>query len=289
MPMSKGETIFTIVNYAVLILLGFAAFAPFLNVIAQSFSSNLAIVAGDVTFWPMGFQLDSYQAILKDPSFLQSFYITVLRTVIGTLISVLLTSFLAYPLSKAVIKGRSGILFFIFFTMLFSGGMIPHFLIVKSLGLFNTLWAFIIPGAISAFHVIILKNFFQGIPVEIEESAVMDGCTNLGILFRMVIPLSMPAIATIALFNAVHQWNSFFDAVLFVNDSKLYPLQIFLRNLIAANQMQNSIEASDLNPIINPESLIAAALMASTIPIVVTYPFLQKFFVKGMVLGSVKS
>lgn len=286
---SRGEKLFLAVNYALLTLIGCTAVAPFVNLLAESFSGNTAIVAGDVLFWPVQFHLDAYRAILKDVSFVQSFQLTVLRTVIGTCANVLFTTLLAYPLSKAYIKGRSAFLFLIFFTMLFQGGMIPSFLVVKSVGLYNSFWVYVIPGAISAFHVIILKNFFQSIPGEIEESARMDGCSNLGLLFRIVVPLSMPAIATIALFNAVHHWNSFFDAVLYINNSKLYPLQIYLRNLIAANQSQNDLQGTDADEIINPESLKAAALIASMIPIMIAYPFLQKYFVQGITLGSVKS
>jgi putative aldouronate transport system permease protein len=290
MPLSAGEKWFAVFNYTLLSLFGFVTFAPFLNVVAQSFSDNLAIVAGEVGLWPSGFHWDAYIKILNQAEFIQAFNVTVGRTVVGSLFSVLLTALLAYPLSKAYIRGRSGVLFYVFFTMLFSGGMIPNFLVVKSLGLFNSFWVYILPGAISAFHVIILKNFFQSVPVEVEESAVMDGCSNLGILFRIVVPLSMPAIATIALFNAVHHWNSFFDAVLYVNNDRLYPLQIFLRNLIAANQTQtDGLQGTNVDEIINPESLKAAALITSMLPIIIAYPLLQKYFVKGITLGSIKS
>lgn len=179
-------------------------------------------------------------------------------------------------------------MFLIVFTMLFSGGMIPTYLVIKELHLMNTFWAYVIPGAVNAFHVVIMKNFFQSIPNELEESARIDGSSNLGILFRIVVPLSMPVIATIALFNAVGQWNSFFDAVMYVTDSSLKPLQIYLRELVMSGQSNINTTDSLERQLLAVESLKAAALIASTLPILLVYPFLQKYFVKGIMIGSVK-
>ncbi|GIN71591.1 protein LplC [Bacillus sp. J14TS2] len=288
MKLSQGEKIFSYTNYFILGIFGILALAPFIYVMAQSFSSQRAIVSGEVIFWPVEFNVNAYSEVLNDDAFMKAFVVSVGRTVIGTFINVFLTCLLAYPLSKPYIKGRGIILFLVVFTMLFSGGMIPTYLTVKSLHLLNSFWAFIIPSAISAFNVIIMKNFFQSVPYELEESARIDGCSNLGILFRIAVPLSMPALATIALFHAVFHWNSFFDAMLYINDRGLFPLQIYLRELIQFNQTDINLMDNMEKQLIATESLKAAALIVSTIPILMVYPFLQRHFVKGIMLGSVK-
>ena len=285
---SKGEKAFTLFNY--LFLGGFALLClfPFIHVIAQSLSSQRAIVSGEVLFFPIETTFLAYKEVLMDQHFLRAFFISVARTVVGTFINVFLTCLMAYPLSKTYIKGRGVILFAVVFTMLFSGGMIPTYLVVRETGLLNTFWAYIIPTAISAFNLIIVKNFFQSVPQELEESAKIDGASNVGILFRIVIPLSMPVIATIALFHAVFHWNSFFDAVLYINDRSLYPLQVYLRELIQFDQSEINLRDNFEQQLLANESLKAAALISSTLPILIVYPFLQKYFVKGVMLGSVK-
>ncbi|WP_028612417.1 carbohydrate ABC transporter permease [Paenibacillus harenae] len=292
MRLSKGERAASAFNYTLLGLFALLALAPFVHVLAQSFSSHHAITSGKVGLWPVEFTVEAYARIFREQAFLNAFSVSVLRTSVGTFVNVLLTCLLAYPLSKVYIKGRSAIMFLIVFTMMFGGGMIPTFLIVKETGLLDTFWAYIIPGAVSAFNVIIMKNFFQSVPAELEESAKMDGGSNLGILFRIVVPLSMPAIATITLFHAVSHWNAFFDTVLYVTDRKLFPLQVYLRELIMFNNSDINRNASNSvnmdSTLLALESLKAAALIASTVPILIVYPFLQKYFVKGIMLGSVK-
>lgn len=292
MRLSRGEQIASVFNYVFLGLFALLALAPFIHLLAQSFSSHDAITSGKVTFWPIDFTAESYTRVLNENAFLNAFRISFSRTVVGTAVNVFFTCLLAYPISKHYIKGRSVILFLIVFTMMFGGGMIPTFLVVKATGLLNTFWAYIIPGLVSSFNVIIMKNFFQSVPLELEESARMDGASNLGILFRIVIPLSMPVIATITLFNAVGHWNAFFDTVLYVSDRKLYPLQVYLRELIMFNQSgidNNSGYSSNMDStLLALESLKAAALILSTVPILIVYPFLQKYFVKGIMLGSIK-
>lgn len=292
MRLTRGEQLASILNYVILGAFALLALAPFVHVLAQSFSSHQAITSGKVTLWPVDFTIESYSRVLGEQEFLRSFQISILRTVVGTAVNVMLTCLLAYPIAKPYIKGRSAIMFMIVFSMMFGGGMIPTFLIVKETGLLNSFWAFIIPGAISAFNVIIIRNFFQSVPAELEESAKIDGGSNLGILFRIVIPLSMPAIATITLFHAVGHWNAFFDTVLYVTDRKLFPLQVYLRELIMFNQSgidNNSGYSSNMDStLLALESIKAAALISSTIPILIVYPFLQKYFVKGIMLGSVK-
>lgn len=286
--LTRGEQLFSIFIYVALGLFALLALAPFVHVFAQSLSSHRAIISGEVGLWPVEWSFKAYVEVFKDNAFTQAFLISIGRTISGTFLNVLLTCLLAYPLSKPYIRGRRYILMGVVFTMLFGGGMIPTFLVVKSVGLLNSFWAYIIPGAISAFNVIIMKSFFQSVPQELEESARIDGCSNIGILFKIVIPLSMAAIATIGLFHTVSHWNSFFDAVLYVNDRHLYPLQIVLRDLIYADQTNIHVKDSLEQQLIASESLKAAALFASTLPILIVYPFLQKYFVKGAMIGSVK-
>lgn len=290
MKLTLGERIGSSINSIILGLFAIAAMLPFVHVVAQSLSSHHAIVSGMVTLWPVEFSFDAYREVLSEHAFWRAFQISVLRTVAGTGVSILLICLLAYPLSRSYIKGRSAILFMIVFTMLFQGGMIPKYLVVKATGLLDTFWAYIIPNAIGAFSVIILKNFFQSVPQELEESARIDGASNVGILFRIMIPLSMPAIATLCLWSAVGNWNAFFDAVLYVTNRHLHPLQVYLRELIMFNQsnMNTNGPSSLDSSLLALESLKAAALMASTIPILILYPFLQKHFVKGIMIGSVK-
>lgn len=290
MKLSVGERIGSSVNSILLGLFAILAMLPFIHVVAQSMSSHHAIASGLVTLWPVEFSLEAYRKVLNEDAFWRAFQISVLRTVVGTGVSILLICLLAYPLSKPYMKGRSAILFLIVFTMLFQGGMIPKYLVVKATGLLDTFWAYIIPNAIGAFSVIILKNFFQSVPVELEESARIDGATNVGILFRIMIPLSMPAIATLCLWSAVGNWNAFFDAVLYVTTRSLHPLQVYLRELIMFNQsnINNNGPSSLDSSMLALESLKAAALMSSTLPILILYPFLQKHFVKGIMIGSVK-
>lgn len=288
MRMTRGEQWFSAFNYFALACFGLLTLAPFIHILAQSFSSYRAIMSGEVSFWPVEWTTEAYVKVFQDPSFTGAFLISVVRTIIGTFLNVILVSLLAYPLSKTYIRGRRPVMFLIVFTMLFSGGMIPSYILIKNLNLLNTFWVYIIPGAVNAFHVVIMKSFFQSIPNELEESARIDGSSNLGILFRIVIPLSMPAIATIALFNAVGHWNSFFDAVMYVTDSKLKPLQIYLREMVMSNSTNINTTDAFERQLLAVESLKASALIASTLPILLVYPFLQKYFVKGIMIGSVK-
>ncbi|MNI11011.1 L-arabinose transport system permease protein AraQ [compost metagenome] len=288
MTISRMEKLFSLVNSIILSTFALLAVTPFVHVLALSFSSYRAIMTGEVVFWPVEWTLHAYREVLGDDAFVNAAVVSVERTLLGTAVNVTLTCLLAYPLSKSYIYGRQTVLFMLAFTLIFGGGMIPTYLVVKETGLLNSFWAYIIPSALSAFNVIIMKNFFQSVPNELEESARIDGCGNMGILLRIVVPLSMPAIATIALFHGVGHWNSFFDAVLYVNDKKLYPLQVYLRNLIQLNDTQIHLTDGLERQMLAMESLKSAALICSTIPILVVYPFLQKYFVKGIMLGSVK-
>jgi putative aldouronate transport system permease protein len=214
---------------------------------------------------------------------------TIFITLVGTLVNILLTALMAYPLARRDLPWRSPILFLVTFTMLFGGGIVPTFLIVKWLGLLNSYWSLIIPTAISAFNLIVLKNFFQQLPESLEESAKIDGCHDYGILFRIVLPLSMPALTTFSLFYAVNHWNSFFQAILYINDSSKWPIQVLLRQIVLLSQggIGDSVATTNVMYTL-PDTVKTAVIVVATVPILCVYPFLQKHFAKGVMLGSVK-
>ncbi|WP_082595589.1 carbohydrate ABC transporter permease [Paenibacillus sp. Soil750] len=287
---SGWDVSFNIVNYTLLILFTFICIFPFINTLANAFSSSHAIQTGKVVLWPVDFQLDAMKSVVTDSNIIRSLGVTIYITVVGTALNMLFSITTAYPLSRKDLKGRKYFMNFMIVTMVFSGGMIPSYLLIKSLGLLNSLWALMLPGLISAFNVIIMKSFFQDLPEELREAAVMDGCGNLRYLAQVVLPLSGAVLATISLFYAVGHWNSYFAAVLYIDDSALYTLQVKLRNILLLAQMDTSLETmqslDNLNVI--EESLKGATIVFATVPILIVYPFLQKYFVKGSFLGSVK-
>ncbi|NOU85867.1 ABC transporter permease subunit [Paenibacillus sp. LMG 31460] len=287
---SGWDVSFNIMNYTLLIVFTFICVFPFLNTLANAFSSSHAIQTGKVVLWPVEFQFDAMKAVITDSNIIRSLGVTIYITVVGTALNMLFTITTAYPLSRKDLKGRKYFMNFMIVTMVFSGGLIPGYLLIKSLGMLNSLWALMIPGLISAFNVIIMKTFFQDLPDELREAAVMDGCGNLRYLVQIVLPLSGAVLATISLFYAVGHWNSYFTAVLFIDDSALYTLQVKLRNILLLAQMDTSLETMQSldNLHIIEESLKAATIVFATVPILIVYPFLQKYFVKGSFLGSVK-
>jgi putative aldouronate transport system permease protein len=262
---------------------------PVLNVLAVSLSSNSAILASKVYLWPVDINFESYKAILSDSTMIWSLAFTIIITVVYTLIGMFLTICAAYPLTKKRLKGRNAILLMIIFTMYFSGGLIPDYMLIKNLNLLDTSWSLILPGALSAFNLIVLKTFFTSLPDSLEESAILDGCNDIGVLFRIVLPLSKPVLATLSLFYAVGKWNSFMDALFYINDSKLYPLQLKLYQIIVNSQsIEASIGEGNMSQNLLPESLKAACVIFATLPIVLVYPKLQKYFVSGIMIGAVK-
>ncbi|WP_054023150.1 carbohydrate ABC transporter permease [Bacillus sp. FJAT-28004] len=284
-----GGRLFDIINITALILFAVLAMLPFLYIVFNSFMSSEEFARRGVVFFPKEFSLDAYRYIFSTNTIVRSLLNTIFITLAGTAINIIFTSLMAYPLSRRELHGRRPIMLMIIFSMLFSGGMIPAFLVVKALGLMNSLWALLLPGAISAFNLIILKNFFQQMPDGIEEAAKIDGCNDVGILIKIVLPLSLPAIATFSLFYAVGHWNSFFTAILYINDTAKWPIQVLLRQVVImaeggigdASQMSESLA-------IPAQSVKMAVITVSTLPILMVYPFLQKHFAKGVLLGSVK-
>lgn len=265
-----------------------AALYPVLYVLAASLSSFEFLAQGKVGILPMGFNLDAYQRILSYPMIGRAYANTVFYTVAGTAISLFLSALAAYPLSRRPFPGQKFMSGVIVVAMLFSAGIIPTFLIVTKMNLYNTVWSILLPTAVSSFNVILLKNFFQQIPYELEESAALDGCSQLKILFKIILPLSLPGIVTVGLFYAVAQWNSYFPAMLYLRDRSLMPMQIILRDIVIQNQTADlSIDLVNGSDQIS-ESVKYATIMVATIPIMLVYPFIQKYFVKGIMVGSVK-
>ena len=279
--------------YFILSMLGLACLAPFIHVISLSLSSNSAVTCQKVLLLPVGFHLQNYFYLLTDKMFLGSFYTSVMRLLVGISLNLLFTVVTAYPLSQDNIymPGRTMFKGYMLFGMMFSGGLIPVFLAYKALGLLNSFWVLVIPGALNVFLTIIVINFFRGIPRELSEAAMLDGASHLDVLFRVFVPISLPALATITLFSAVGHWNSWFDGILFLNKREMWPLQSYLYARVTTRQLQSYASSFELVRDFSnttPEGLGAAFIAFAAIPIMLAYPFLQRYFVTGLTLGSVK-
>ncbi|MDQ0060559.1 carbohydrate ABC transporter permease [Paenibacillus harenae] len=277
------------VNYLVLALCAYATLFPFVNIIAVSFSSSRAINAAEVFMWPIEFNMNAYVNLLKDGQLLVAMKNTALITLVGTALNMLFTIMAAYPLSKSRLRGRNFMLMAILFTMLFSGGLIPNFLLINSLGLVNTYWALWLPALISAYNMFVMKSFLEGLPDELEESAQIDGAGDATILWKIVLPLSKPVIAALTLFYAVGWWNSYMNVLIYIRNTDKLSLMVKLHQMIAlvSPDMLRSGEGL-MQTVITPEGIRAAAVVIAITPILCVYPFLQKHFIKGVLLGSVK-
>ena len=279
-----------ILIYLTVIFMTMCCLFPLLNMVAISFSDKAAASANMVGLVPVDFTTSAYKTLLGESQFWVSFWISIKRVFLGTIINMILTILLAYPLSKSKreFKGHDVYMYIVIFAMLFSGGMIPIYLTIKSYGLLNSIWALILPGAVPVFNVILLMNFFKGVPKSLEEAAAIDGASKLTILLKIYLPISMPALATIILFCIVNHWNDFFSGLVYMNKTSMYPLQTYIQQL-----------SVDMSQITDPEqlkrfaqgsnkTLDAAKIVVSTIPLLIIYPFLQKYFVSGIVIGAVK-
>ncbi|RCX21677.1 carbohydrate ABC transporter membrane protein 2 (CUT1 family) [Fontibacillus phaseoli] len=285
MVSSRSDKIFNAIIYAVLVIVAIAAVFPLLYVISMSLTPYSEVVKnGGFIVLPRKISFEAYERIFADPALGRSMLVTVIVTVCGTLINMLFTTLAAYPLSRRNLPGRTFFLLYIVFTMLFNGGLIPNYLVVQSLGMLNTLWALIIPGAIATFNVLILKSFFETLPEELFESARIDGAKEFRILWQVAIPLSLPSMMTVGLFYMVGHWNSFFSAVLYITNTDLNPLQVVIRNMLLLTQ-SSELQAEITVP---TAAMQMAAVIAGSLPIIAVYPFIQKHFTKGMLLGAVK-
>ncbi|HZU55752.1 MAG TPA: carbohydrate ABC transporter permease [Actinocrinis sp.] len=287
---SRGYRVFQAVNAVILIGVVVVTLYPFVNILAQSFSSESAIRQGTVNLIPHGFNLTTYKTVMKDSMFWRNYRNTVEYTVVATLISMVLTTCYAYVLSKHQLKGRGVLIGIAVFTMFFNGGLIPNYVLVSQLGLRNTIWAIVLPNAINVFNLLVMKAFFESLPSELEEAAAVDGLTTYGILWRIVLPLSKAVIATMILFYAVSFWNSWFSAFLYMDRSELFPVTVYLRNLIAgATGAGGMNEGTSSDTALQVAANVQAVTVVLTvIPILTLYPFIQKYFVSGVMLGAVK-
>ncbi len=292
-----GDRIMVIFIYAFLIVLAVSTLYPFLNAVAVSFNQGIDTSKGGVTLWPRVFTLENYKVVFKDDRLMSGFLISVLRTVVGTASAILCTAIFSYGMSKKELMGRKYYMIMCIITMYFGGGLIPSFMLIRNLGMMNSFWVFIIPSLIGVWNMIIFRTFFQGLPNGLEESAKIDGCGNWGTLFRIVLPLSGPVIATLALFTAVYHWNEWFYAGIYISDQNKYPIQTILRQILLSNivseQGGGGLDSSSLAHLqraktITSKSLSMATMIVATLPIICVYPFVQKYFVKGVLVGSLK-
>ncbi|WNS43200.1 carbohydrate ABC transporter permease [Paenibacillus sp. MMS20-IR301] len=280
--------IFSAVNFTLLAIIALVTVLPFVHVVAGSFTTSAELAANKFVLIPKVWSLEAYKFIFSTNTIFRALGVSIGVTLVGTVFSMFITALMAYGLSRRDLDGRRVFNFLVVFTMLFHGGMIPTFLVVKELGLIDSYSALILPSAISAFNMIILKNFFQNIPEGLEESAKIDGCNDFGILFKIVLPLSLPSIATISLFYAVTYWNTYMSAILYLDDSAKWPIQVLLRQIVVlASGMDHSATLDGTVP--PPDQTIKmAVIVVATLPILMVYPFLQKHFAKGAMLGSMK-
>jgi len=285
MKISKSRKTFIFVNTIFLSLLTLSMMLPFVNIIAISFSEGIAIDTGKVTFWPVLPTLENYQLVFSNSAILRSFGVSVYVTFIGTLINLLFTVLLAYSLSRKEFKFKKACSIFILITFVFSAPLIPTYILIKSLGLLDSLWALMIPSAISTFNYFVLESFMEQVPEEIIESARMDGAGELRTLVQIVFPLAKPALATVGLFYAVTHWNSYMAALMYIRSKAYYPLQVKLREII----MEGNVDASSQDMVVlSSYGVKMTTIIVSIIPILAVYPFIQKYFVSGMTLGGVK-
>lgn len=280
---SLASKLFDVFNICFMILLVIVMVYPMVYVFSASISNNALVASGAVLLWPKDITFIAYENLIYNPDLWVSYWNTIRYTFVQTVLTLIVTSAMAYPLAKRWLPGRRTILLMAAFTLLFSGGMIPTFLIVQQLGLLNTIWAIVLPSLISTWYLFIMRTFFEALPDELEDAAAIDGCGYMQILVRIVLPLSLPVMVTIGLFTAVNQWNAFFSALIYLNDRNMYPLQIMLRNiLIAGTNVQGEGDLTYL------ETLKYAMIIIATLPILCVYPFIQKYFVQGTMIGGIK-
>lgn len=297
MKLTTGDKVLQLFIYIILILLGFVTLYPFWNSLIISFNMGSDTSLGGITFWPRVPTLDNYEVVFQDSRIGQAFMISIMRTVTGTVLSVLFTAILAYGLSRSELIGRKFYMVFCIITMYFSGGLIPTFLLLREFGMMDTFWVLVIPGLISVYNMIIFRTFFLGLPAGLAESARIDGCNHIGMLIRIILPISGPVVATLSLFTAVYHWNDWFSASIYINNPNLIPIQTLLKQILNSNIVTDQLQAVGnaaaqdrlaLVQSVTTKSLIMATTMVATLPIIMVYPFLQKYFVKGVLIGSLK-
>ncbi|WP_336764605.1 carbohydrate ABC transporter permease [Paenibacillus sp. USHLN196] len=292
MAQSRGDQAVEWIIYAALAVVSLVVLYPVFFVGIASISNPENVMRGEVWLWPQELSLVGYERLFANSELMKGYGNTLLYTVAGTLLNLVMTIAAAYPLSRADFSGRTVFTVLIVFTMFFGGGMIPTYLLIKDLGMLDTFWVMIIPSALSVWNMLIMKTFFQNsIPKEIQEAAFMDGCSNIKVLMRIVLPLSGPVLAVMVLFYAVGHWNSYFNALIYLSDRDKYPLQLFLREILVQGQMQEMVDISDDSlgrSMMDAEAIKYAAVIITNLPMLILYPFLQKYFIKGVMIGAVK-
>lgn len=292
MPQSRSERIAAVAIYFILSVITFLVLYPLYFVLIASFSAPETVMRGEVWLWPKEWSFVGYERLFANSELKRGFLNTILYTTIGTSLNLVMTIAAAYPLSRPDFTGRGMFTLIIVFTMFFSGGMIPSYLLVKELGMLDTIWALIIPSAVSVWNILIMRTFFQSsIPKELHEAAFIDGCSNMRVLLRIVLPLSGPILAVMVLFYAVGHWNTYFNALIYLSNRAHYPLQLFLREILVQGQMQEMVDITDdslARSLMDAEAIKYAAVIVTNLPMLMLYPFLQKYFVKGVMIGSIK-
>lgn len=292
MKQTQGDRIFDFINISLLLSIAALVLYPLIFVLSASISNPIHIVSGDLWLWPKELTFVGYKRIFENKDIMNGYGNTILYTIVGTALNLVLTICAAYPLSRRDLKGRNLITALIVFTMFFSGGLIPTYLLMKNLHLLNSMWALILPSAISVYNVVIMRSFFQNsIPNEMQEAASIDGCDNFRILTRVVLPLSMPIIAVMILFYAVSHWNAFFSALIYLSDRDKYPLQLVLREILIQGQMQDMVDMTDdtlVKKMMEVEAIKYGVVVVANLPVLILYPFLQRYFVKGIMIGALK-
>jgi putative aldouronate transport system permease protein len=287
-PQSRGYKVFRVVNAIILTLVVLAVLLPFLNLLAQSFSSETYITQGRVSLWPKGFNLTTYEHVMSDPQFWENYRNTVLYTVCSTAVAMVLTTCYAYVLSRKQLRGRKVLIGIAIVTMFFNGGIIPNYILVSSLHLRDTVWAYALPNAIVVFNLLIMKTFFESLPTELEEAAAIDGLNTYRTLWRIVLPLSKAVLATMALFYAVMFWNDWFSALLYMDNQGLYPVSLYLENIVDSLSSVSNIGQSSDTQLQIAANIQAVTVVLVAVPILCVYPFIQRYFVSGVMLGAVK-
>jgi len=288
---SISDKLFEKVNIIILSVVLILVLYPLLFVLSASISNPYLVIRGEVWLLPKGITFQAYVRVFRDSAIFTSFLNTVLYTSTGTLINLAMTTMGAYPLSRPNLPGRKSIMLLILMTMFFSGGLIPTYMVVKSLGLINTYWAMVLPGAVSVFNLIVMRTFFEQIPNELHEAAVIDGSSQIHTLIRIILPLSVPILAVMTLFYGVHHWNSFFNGLIYLSDRKKYPLQLIIREILIQSQMQEMMELADESAAqqqLMGESIKYALIIVTSVPVLLLYPLLQRYFVQGMMIGAIK-
>lgn len=286
--LSFEDKIFYTISYAIIAFVICITLYPFVFILSSSLSETGALSRGEVWLLPKGINFSAYKMVLQDEQIWTAYSNTIWYVVVGTIVNIIMTTITAYPLSRKKFSSRNIVMMMIAFTMFFSGGLVPSYLLIRNIGLINSRWALVIPAAISTWNLIIMRTFFEGIPESLHEAATIDGCSEFKIMVKIFLPLSLPVLAVMVLFYAVAHWNSYFSALMYLNDQDKFPLQILLRKILIQYDQNDIVQNVDQRRDVVGQSVRYAVIIVSTVPILLIYPFLQKYFMKGVMVGAIK-